>query len=74
MITFEEFITDVYNAINHRPLAWRRGQACFNFIESKYHVGRIVQFDRHVDCFCNDELIDEFVETAWKEVEKLNNK
>ena len=73
MITHEEFIVDVYEAIDRRPLAWRMGQACFNLIESKYHVGRIVQFDRHIDCFYNDELIDKFVETAWEEVEKLNN-
>lgn len=74
MITQEEFICAVYEAINNRPTCWRKGQACFNFIESKYHVGRIVQFDRHVDCFYNDNAIDEFVQLAWEEVkEKLNN-
>ena len=38
----------------------------FNYIDSKYRVARKVQFDYGVDCFYRDDLIDKFIETAYK--------
>lgn len=71
-ITFDEFKTSVYNAIENRLKIHRRGQAAFNFIHYKYKVARDVQFDEvhPVDCFYDDTKIDEFIEEAWKKYKK----
>ena len=64
---FEEFEQEVLDfATKQCPTEWRRGQAVFNYIEQKYHVGRHVQFEDHVDCFYNDDNIDNFIIAAYK--------
>lgn len=63
---YEEFKADVFKEIKKMPSQWRKGQKVFNYIDYKYHVARDVQFKRHVDCFYRDDLIDEFMETAYK--------
>lgn len=78
-ITFDDFKNSIYNAIENRPRTWRKGQACFNFIEYKYHVARKVEFDNDnpVDCFYDDTKIDAFIEQSWKYIKitinELNN-
>lgn len=64
---FEEFQQEVLDfATKQCPTEWRRGQAVFNYIEQKYHVGRHVQFEDHVDCFYNDQNINLFILAAYK--------
>ena len=66
-LTFEQFKTKVlFYADNQRPLSWRRGQAVFNYINSKYNVARDVEFLDGVDCFYNDNMIDQFILSSWK--------
>ena len=65
-MTLKEFKEDVLNQIENLPSQWRKGQKVFNYIDSKYHVARKVQFDYGVDCFYRDDLIDKFIETAYK--------
>lgn len=65
-MTYEEFKEDVLNGIKTLPNNWRKGQKVFNYIDSKYHVARTVQFDYGVDCFYRDDLINKFIETAYK--------
>lgn len=65
-MTYEEFREDVLNGIKAFPNNWRKGQKVFNYIDSKYRVARKVQFDYGVDCFYRDDLIDKFIETAYK--------
>ena len=49
------------------PPQWRKGQKVFNYINYKYpNIAEDVQFKHHVDCFYRDDLIDEFMETAYK--------
>lgn len=69
MKTFEEFRDEVLDyANNHKPKEWRRGQAVFNYIDKTYNVARRVQFIDQVDCFHNDDLIDQFILLSYKQV------
>lgn len=65
-MTYEEFRKDVFNGIKSLNNNWRKGQKVFNYIDSKYHVAREVQFDYNIDCFYRDDLIDEFIEASYK--------
>ena len=65
-MTYEEFKADVFKNIKDLPDNWRKGQKVFNYIESKYKIARIVQFDCGIDCFYRDDLIDKFLEKAYK--------
>ena len=69
MKTFEEFQNEVLGWVdNHQPKEWRRGQAVFNYIDETYNVARQVQFIDNVDCFYDDELIDQFILLSYKQV------
>lgn len=65
-MTLQEFKNDIFSGIKELPENWRKGQKVFNYIDKKYGVARTVQFDYHIDCFYNDNLIDKFVETSYK--------
>lgn len=52
-----------------KPSNWRDGQYVFNYIDQEYDVARTVQFIDHVDCFYDDDMIDEFL---IKAVERIN--
>lgn len=65
-ITFEEFKEDVLTAMVSKPKDWRNGQFVFNYINEKYRVARYVQFINGVDCFHNDEKIDEFIVRCYE--------
>jgi len=68
-LTFEQFRSKVLSyANNQRPLLWRRGQSVFNYINSRYHVARDVQFLDGVDCYYNDNMIDQFISLSWKRI------
>jgi hypothetical protein len=72
-MTFEEFKEDVFNNIKDLPENWRKGQKVFNYIERKYGVARTVQFNCNIDCFYNDNLIDEFVKKSYDCLNSLIN-
>ena len=64
---FGEFKKEVIDfATKQCPTEWRRGQAVFNYIDQKYNVARSVQFIDNVDCFYNDEAIDQFILFSYK--------
>jgi hypothetical protein len=65
-MTFEEFKEDVFKNIKTLPENWRKGQKVFNYIDEKYGVARTIQFDYHIDCFYNNNLIDKFIEESYK--------
>lgn len=69
MKTFEEFRSEILDyAYNRRPLEWRLGQAVFNYIDKYYNVARRVQFIDKVDCFHNDEVIDQFILLSYRQL------
>lgn len=54
------------------PKEWRWGQSVFNYMESVYHVSRKVQFLDGVDCFYNDDIVDEFLDKCLKYINNEN--
>lgn len=67
-MTFGDFKNEIDNVIINRPKSWRKGQAVFNYIESKYGVARAVQFEDGIDCFYRDDQIEEFLKKAYKRI------
>lgn len=55
-----------------KPKNWRKGQFVFNYIDKTYGVARIVQFNDGVDCFYNDDKIDEFLTHCLKYINNDN--
>ena len=72
-MTLEEFKKEVLNFADNRPKEWRKGQAVFNYIDEYYGVAREVQFKDLVDCFYNDDIIDEFIEKAFSRLINKEN-
>lgn len=66
------FIEDVMKHMVNRPDYIRKGQAVFNYIDEKYKVARIVQFNDKIDCFYNDDMIYNFIEAAYKHIKNEN--
>lgn len=55
---------ELLNLINsvEKPLHWRKGQFIFNRVEKLFgNIAREVQFIDRVDCFYDDNKIDEFL-------------
>lgn len=65
-MTYEEFKEDIFKNIKNLPNSWRKGQKVFNYIESKYGIARVIQFEHKIDCFYKDDLIESFLEKAYK--------
>jgi len=73
-MTKEELKKEIEEAaIENKPKNWRKGQFVFNYIDAIYNVARDVQFTDNVDCFYNDELIDDFIEKATERINQNNN-
>lgn len=68
-MTKEELIKEIES--QEFPNNWRRGQSIFNYIDAVYGVARNIQFEYGVDCFYNDNCIDNFIDKA---VELINNR
>ena len=64
-MTYNEFVDDVMAKVTECPKCWRKGQSVFNVVDDHYGVARSVQFIDHVDCFYNDDKIDEFLTKAY---------
>ena len=67
MITVEELKKEISEI--EFPKNWRKGQSVFNYIDNVYGVSRTIQFKYGIDCFYNDDNIDEFLN---KVVEIIN--
>lgn len=50
---------------------WRLGQSVFNLLDTAQygHVARIVQENYDIDCFYDDDKIDEFLK--WADMERV---
>lgn len=71
MVTLEEFIQDIYGEMTNKPKDWRKGQFVFNYIEENYgDVAREVQFQDKIDCFYNDDKINEFIEACYNRLKE----
>lgn len=69
--TYEEFKEAIQAVTDNYPQNWRKGQKIFNATEellwrlTSHNIAREVQFEDHVDCFYNDNIIDEFLTKCW---------
>lgn len=63
-MTYNALRDEVMNAMQTKPNNWRKGQFVFNYIDAGYGVARAAQFDKGVDCFYNDDIIDEFIKVC----------
>ena len=68
MITVEELKKEISEI--EFPKNWRKGQSVFNYIDNVYGIARTIQFKWGIDCFYNDNNIDEFLNKA---VEIIND-
>ena len=66
-LDFEMFKETVKNFVKIAPKCWRKGQAVFNVIDYIFGVAREVQFGCGVDCFYNDDAIDEFIAKSYEQ-------
>jgi hypothetical protein len=72
-LRLDEFRAEVLIAMLKKPNGWRDGQFVFNYIDEVYGVARYVQFIDGVDCFYDDEKIDEFIDRCYITlIESLN--
>lgn len=71
IMTYEEFVVNVFKSVEQCPSEWRTGQAVFNVVDDEYGVARSVQFVDRVDCFYNDDYIEEFLKKAYERYMKL---
>lgn len=60
-----EFREEILTAMKDKPKEWRDGQFVFNYINEKYGVARYVQFIDGIDCFYNDDKIDQFIDKCY---------
>ena len=70
-MTFGDFKNEIARVIENRPKSWRKGQAVFNYIESKYGVARSVQFEDGIDCFYRDDQIEKFLQKAYERIKYI---
>lgn len=63
-MTYKMLREEVMNAMKNKPSGWRDGQFVFNYIDAGYGVARAAQFDKGVDCFYNDNVIEEFIKVC----------
>lgn len=73
MLTFNEFKKDILDEVENCPKSWRKGQSVFNIIEDKYGVARSVQFEDGIDCFYNDNEIEQFITNSYQKYYSLSN-
>lgn len=62
MITVEELEKEISEI--EFPKNWRKGQSVFNYIDNVYGIARTIQFKYGIDCFYNDNNIDDFLNKA----------
>lgn len=67
-MTKEELLKEI--DIENRPSWSRKGQHVFNYMDKVYGVARSVQFIDGVDCFYNDDEIDNFLDKC---LNRINN-
>ena len=69
-MTAEELKQEITS--NKFPASWRKGQSVFNYIDRVYGVARKVQFEDNIDCFYNDDSIDDFINASIKYINNGN--
>lgn len=74
-MTFEEFVSDIKTKAEKDLKSWnlRLGQSIFNTVDEEYGVARIVQFEDGIDCFYNDDKIEDFLKASYTRYSQIKN-
>ena len=67
---FEKFKSEIMRNVTKQHPFIRKGQAVFNIVEGLYEVSREVQFEDKIDCFFDDNKIDDFLKATWNRINK----
>jgi hypothetical protein len=73
IIEFKDFKEEVMEAMKNKPEQWRDGQFVFNYINEKYGVARHIQYITGVDCFYDNNKIDEFIRHSYDALKEFYN-
>ena len=69
----EEFIEYVLALSEERDNYIRLGQFVFNHIDDNYgDIARMIQYEKHVDCFYDDSKIMDFLSIAFEYIKERN--
>lgn len=69
---FGESIKAIANSIVRENPHIRFGQAVFNYVDERYGVARIAQFDYGVDCFYDDTKVEQFLDKCYELIKTVN--
>ena len=73
MITYNEFAQGIMDLVEECPKNWRKGQSVFNIVDTCYGLARTVQFGYGIDCFYDDNQIEEFLQKSYDVLKELQN-
>lgn len=69
---FKDHVKNIAKSIIEESPYIRYGQAIFNYVDEKYGVARIAQFDYGIDCFYDDTKIEQFLDKCYELIKTVN--
>ena len=69
---FKEHVKRIAKSIIDEIPNIRYGQAIFNYVDEKYEVARIAQFDYGIDCFYDDTKVEPFLDKCYELIKTVN--
>ena len=69
---FKDHVKHIAKSIIEESPHIRYGQAVFNYVDEKYGVARIAQFDYGIDCFYDDTKVEQFLDKCYELIKKVN--
>ena len=69
---FKDHVKHIAKSIIDKSPHIRYGQAVFNYVDEKYGVARIAQFDYGIDCFYDDTKVEQFLDKCYELIKTIN--
>ena len=69
---FKDHVKQIAKSIIDESPYIRFGQAVFNYVDERYGVARIAQFDYGVDCFYDDTKVEPFLDKCYELIKNVN--
>ena len=69
---FKDHVKQIAKSIIEDSPYIRYGQAIFNYVDEKYGVARISQFDYGIDCFYDDTRVEQFLDKSYELIKAVN--
>ena len=67
---FKDHVKHIAKSIIDESPYIRYGQAVFNYVDERYGVARIAQFDYGIDCFYDDTKVEQFLDKCYELIKK----